>query len=112
VDNLSTGWSEAVKFGPFEEVDLLDRTKLDQVFKLYQPHAVMHFAAFSQVGESVDDPVKYWHNNVMGSLSLFQACASYCQIWCLRFVCHAAIWSGFVASIPFLNVMPVMTLAR
>ena len=75
VDNLSTGWSEAVKFGPFEEVDLLDRTKLDQVFKLYQPHAVMHFAAFSQVGESVDDPVKYWHNNVMGSLSLFQACA-------------------------------------
>ena len=75
VDNLSTGWSEAVKFGPFEEVDLLDRTKLDRVFKLYQPHAVMHFAAFSQVGESVDDPVKYWHNNVMGSLSLFQACA-------------------------------------
>ena len=75
VDNLSTGWSEAVKFGPFEEVDLLDRTKLDQVFKLYQPHAVMHFAAFSQVGESVDDPVKYWRNNVMGSLSLFQTCA-------------------------------------
>ena len=75
VDNLSTGWSEAVKFGPFEEVDLLDQTKLDQVFKLYQPHAVMHFAAFSQVGESVDDPLKYWRNNVMGSLSLFQACA-------------------------------------
>ena len=75
VDNLSTGWSEAVKFGPFEEVDLLDQTKLDQVFKLYQPHAVMHFAAFSQVGESVDDPLKYWRNNVMGSLSLFQSCA-------------------------------------
>jgi len=75
VDNLSTGWSEAVKFGPFEQVDLLDQTKLDQVFKLYQPHAVMHFAAFSQVGESVDDPLKYWRNNVMGSLSLFQACA-------------------------------------
>ena len=77
VDNLSTGWSEAVKFGPFEEVDLLDRTKLDQVFKLYQPHAVMHFAAFSQVGESVDDPIKYWRNNVMGSLNLFQACAEH-----------------------------------
>ena len=77
VDNLSTGWSEAVKFGPFEEVDLLDRTKLDQVFKLYQPHAVMHFAAFSQVGESVDEPVKYWRNNVMGSLNLFQVCADH-----------------------------------
>ena len=77
VDNLSTGWSEAVKFGPFEGIDLLDQTKLDQVFKLYQPHAVMHFAAFSQVGESVDDPVKYWRNNVMGSLNLFQACAEH-----------------------------------
>jgi hypothetical protein len=38
--------------------------------------------------------------------------ASYCQIWCLRFVGHAAIWSGLVVSIPSLNVTPVMTLAR
>jgi len=37
---------------------------------------------------------------------------SYCQIWCLRLVGHAAIWSGFVASIPSLNVTPVITLAR
>jgi len=37
---------------------------------------------------------------------------SYCQIWCLRFAGHAAIWSGLVVSIPSLNVMPVMTLAR
>ncbi len=37
---------------------------------------------------------------------------SYCQIWCLRAVGHAAIWSWFVASIPSLNVTPVMTLAR
>jgi UDP-glucose 4-epimerase len=35
----------------------------------------MHFAAFSQVGESVEDPAKYWRNNVIGSLNLFQACA-------------------------------------
>jgi hypothetical protein len=37
---------------------------------------------------------------------------SYCQIWCLRVVGHAAIWSGFVVSIPSLNVTPVMTFAR
>ena len=37
---------------------------------------------------------------------------SYCQIWCLRVLGHAAIWSGFVASIPSLNLTPVMTLAR
>ena len=77
VDNLSTGWSEAVKFGPLERVDLLDQAKLDQVFEFYQPCAVMHFAAFSQVGESVNEPVKYWRNNVMGSLNLFQACAEH-----------------------------------
>jgi hypothetical protein len=37
---------------------------------------------------------------------------SYCQIWCLRVVGHAAIWSVVVASIPSLNLTPVMTLAR
>jgi UDP-glucose 4-epimerase len=77
VDNLSTGWSEAVKFGPLEQVDLLDKSALERVFATYEPCAVMHFAAFSQVGESVDDPVKYWRNNVMGSLNLFEACAEH-----------------------------------
>jgi len=42
----------------------------------------------------------------------FWASLSYCQIWCLRFFGHAAIWSGFVVSIPSLKAMPVMTLAR
>ena len=60
-----------------ERVDLLDPTKLDQIFKLYQPSAVMHFSACSQVGESVKDPAKYWRNNVLGSLNLFQACAAH-----------------------------------
>ena len=76
LDNLSTGWSEAVKFGPLERVDLLDRAKLDKVFDLYDPLAVMHFAAFSQVDESVADPIKYWRNNVIGSLNLFEACVA------------------------------------
>ena len=74
VDNLSTGWSEAVIFGPFERVDLLDRGEPPQVFEKYKTQAVMHFAAFSQVGESVDDPAKYWRNNLIRSLNLFEAC--------------------------------------
>lgn len=37
---------------------------------------------------------------------------SYCQIWCLKILGHAAIWLGLMASIPSLNVTPVMTLAR
>lgn len=80
VDNISTGWQDAVKFGPLEQVDLLDLNRVQKVFEKYQPHAVMHFAAFSQVGESVIDPAKYWRNNVVGSLNLFQACVSHgCQ---------------------------------
>jgi len=43
-DNLSTGWSQAVKFGPFEQGDLQDRTRLDEVFAKHKPVAVMHFA--------------------------------------------------------------------
>jgi UDP-glucose 4-epimerase len=77
VDNLSTGWSEAVKFGPLEIVDLLDQSQLERVFETYKPDAVMHFAAFSQVGESVANPAKYWRNNVVGSLNLFEACTSH-----------------------------------
>jgi len=82
-DNLSTGWQEAVKFGPFEQGDLTDRARLDDVFARYEPVAVMHFAAFSQVGESMREPGLYWHNNVCGSLSLIQAAVA---AGCMKFV--------------------------
>ena len=72
-DNLCTGWRDAVRFGPFEEGDLTDRARLDQVFAAWQPRAVMHFAALSQVGESIRAPGLYWHNNVAGSLTLIEA---------------------------------------
>jgi len=72
-DNLVTGWEDAVKFGPFEKGDLLDRARIDEVFAKYAPIAVMHFAALSQVGESMQVPGKYWRNNVVGSLNLIEA---------------------------------------
>jgi len=72
-DNLETGWQDAVKFGPFERGDLHDRARLDAVFAQYAPVAVMHFAALSQVGESMADPGRYWRNNVLGSLTLIEA---------------------------------------
>ncbi len=75
IDNLSTGWSKAVKFGPLENIDLLDRAALEIVFQKYQPISVLHFAALSQVPESVVSPQKYWRNNFVGSLNLFEACA-------------------------------------
>ncbi|SLN30222.1 UDP-glucose 4-epimerase [Roseovarius albus] len=82
-DNLSTGWEEAVKFGPFEKGDLQDRAKLDAVFAAYQPVAVMHFAALTQVGESLQLPGLYWRNNVLGSLNLIEAAVA---AGCLKFV--------------------------
>ena len=90
VDNLATGWSDAVKFGPLERVDLLDQSALDQVFMAYEPCAVMHFAAFSQVGESVVDPGKYWRNNLIGSLNLFEACVAH--------ACNKVIFSSTCAT--------------
>ena len=82
-DNLVTGWEDAVKFGPFERGDLSDRARLDEVFAQYQPVAVMHFAALSQVGEAMSEPGLYWRNNVCGSLTLIEAA---CAAGCLDFV--------------------------
>lgn len=82
-DNLSTGWRDAVKFGPFEHGDLLKKSDLDRVFKMYAPMAVMHFAALSQVGESMQKPMVYWQNNVMGSLNLIQSAVDH---GCKKFI--------------------------
>jgi len=72
-DNLATGWAQAVRFGPLVQADLLDRAALDAAFAAWAPVAVMHFAALSQVGESMADPGRYWRTNVLGSLNLIEA---------------------------------------
>src|SRR5262249_20213606 len=63
----------AVKWGPLEMGDILDAARLDEVFRLYQPAAVLHFAAFAYVGESVEHPSRYYKNNVSGTLNLLDA---------------------------------------
>ena len=82
-DSLVTGWRQAVKFGPFEEGDLLDRDQLDAVFARWKPVAVMHFAALSLVGEAMEQPGKYWRGNVVASLTLIEAAVA---AGCLDFV--------------------------
>ncbi|MCE5973168.1 UDP-glucose 4-epimerase GalE [Sinirhodobacter sp. WL0062] len=82
-DSFVTGWCDAVRFGPLEEGDLADRARLDAVFAKWQPVAVMHFAALSLVGESMQDPGKYWRANVISSLNLIEAA---CAAGCLDFV--------------------------
>jgi UDP-arabinose 4-epimerase len=72
-DNLVYGHDWAVKWGPLELGDILDRGRLDAVIERYKPRAIMHFAAFTYVGESVANPGKYYRNNVAGSLNLIEA---------------------------------------
>jgi UDP-arabinose 4-epimerase len=72
-DNLVYGHQRAVKWGPLEKGDILDGERLGNVIRRYKPSAVMHFAAFAYVGESVADPAKYYRNNVVGTLSLLEA---------------------------------------
>lgn len=78
-DNLSTGHIEIVntlkKYGnlTFVQGDLLDYNSLKTLFENFDIDAVIHFAAFSQVGESVKNPQKYYVNNVMGTLNLLKA---------------------------------------
>lgn len=87
-DNLSTGWREAVKYGPLVQGDLMDRAGLDAVFSTYQPVAVMHFAALSLVGEPMTDPGRYWRTNVNGSLNLMEAAvAAKCKAFVFSSTC-------------------------
>lgn len=72
-DNFAYGHHWAVRWGPLETGDISDRERLDIVFEKYQPHAVMHFASYTNVGESVRNPQKYYRNNVVGTLTLLEA---------------------------------------
>jgi UDP-arabinose 4-epimerase len=72
-DNLSRGHREAVRWGPLIEGDLHDRGRLVETIRAHQVSAVMHFAAFAYVGESVSEPELYYRNNVVGTLSLLAA---------------------------------------
>lgn len=72
-DNLSTGHLQAIPQGRLIEGDLHNSPRLVQVMREKRIEAVMHFAAFALVGESVEEPAKYYRNNVIGSLSLLDA---------------------------------------
>jgi UDP-arabinose 4-epimerase len=72
-DNLSRGHRAAVRWGPMVEGDIADRERLRAAFAEHRIAAVMHFAAYAYVGESVGDPALYYRNNLCGSLALLDA---------------------------------------
>jgi UDP-glucose 4-epimerase len=73
LDNLSTGYRDSVLGGEFFQGDLADREQLDRLLSQHTVDAVMHFASFIQVGESVLEPAKYYANNVTNTLNLLDA---------------------------------------
>jgi UDP-glucose-4-epimerase GalE len=75
-DSLVAGHREAVRYGEFVEGDVLDTAAVRQALARHQVDAVMHFAAYLDVGESVREPAKYYRNNVVGALSVLEAMAS------------------------------------
>lgn len=72
-DNLSRGSRLTVREGDFIEGDISDENKLGEIFQAYSIDAVMHFAAFIDVGESVREPINYYLNNVAHTVPLLSA---------------------------------------
>jgi len=91
LDNLSQGSPEAVRHGLFIQGDMGDTLLLDQIFTQYHIEAVMHFAAFKDVGESVKDPLKYYQNNVGNTLHLLSTMRRH-QVNACVFSSSAAIY--------------------
>jgi UDP-glucose-4-epimerase GalE len=73
VDNMAEGHSAAIGKADFVQADLLDRPRIAGLLNDRKIDAVMHFAAFAYVGVSVREPAVYYHNNIVGSLSLLDA---------------------------------------
>jgi UDP-arabinose 4-epimerase len=105
-DNLSIGNRWAVRWGPLELGDIADANRLHDVFHRYKPVAVMHFAAFALVGESVRDPGLYYRNNVMGALNVIEAARLQgARAFVLSSTC--AVY-GSVASVPIREDTPTV----
>lgn len=77
VDNLQKGHRQALLGGAFHQGDLRDADFLERVFSQHDIEAVIHFAAESLVGESVNEPLKYYYNNVYGTLNLLEKMKTY-----------------------------------
>ena len=75
LDDLSKGHRDLVCGGTFIKGGVGDAALLDGIFSTYPIDAVMHFAAYSIVGESVENPLDYYHNNVAASAKLLSAMA-------------------------------------
>lgn len=88
----------------FYQVDIKDGEKLAEVFRAEKPDAVINFAGFKAVGESVQKPLMYYHNNLVGAIVLLEIMA---EFGCKRFVfSSSATVYGPVNPVPYVEGMP------
>lgn len=105
IDNLSTGNTWATGFGPFEQGDIGDAGFVRGVCEKYRPVAAMHFAAFIEVGESVQNPAKYFDNN-RDKASRFFDTLKVCGIKNVVFSSTAAVYGEVRGDTPIAETLP------
>ena len=113
IDNLSNSKEESLKriqrlagkALEFYKVDLLDKNSLDAVFSKYSFDAVIHFAGLKAVGESVEIPLRYYHNNITGTISLCEIMVKH-DVKNLVFSSSATVY-GDPHSVPIFEDFPV-----
>lgn len=106
-DNLQTGFREAVHpAARFYQLDIRDRAALDKLFETESIEGVIHFAACSQVGESMTHPLKYYNNNVGGAITLLEAMTAH-DIHSIVFSSTAAVY-GEPKEIPIREDAPTV----
>ncbi len=104
VDDLSYGYRHNVEPGRLRELNVLDTEAVERVLREKPTEAVIHFAAFISVGESMHKPEMYFHNNTCGSLSLFTAMMR-AGVKRLVFSSTAAVY-GMPDKVPIVETMP------
>ncbi len=105
VDDLSKGHKHNVPPGRLYQLNLLNSDALSELMRQFRPEAVIHFAAFIAVGESMKDPGKYFQNNVCGSLSLLNAMVAN-EVRHIVFSSTAAVY-GNPSGSPILETFPI-----
>jgi UDP-arabinose 4-epimerase len=103
-DNLSRGHKWAVRWGPLEIGDIADGDRVREVIDQYRPMAVLHFAGYGYVGESMSDPSLYYGNNVNATWQFLEVLRT-CNVKHLIFSSSCATYGG-VHSIPIVEATP------
>lgn len=104
LDNLETGYADSVLEGKLYIGNIQDEAILNKVFEENKIDAVMHFAAYSLVGESVTNPMKYYENNVLTMMKLLRAMKKY--------ECNKIIFSSTAAIFGEPDVIPILEDAK